>query len=182
MENTFQPLPTYRHSMFMALRTNARPNCCFQNAWEVGSELPDYFALGSYVEGWLVLEWEDTVVLVEHAWACLPDMRIIDPSIIFLVEPETPLAYFPGVLYRRQATLAFRGEMLPRVVHTHGVDGMRHPGYKAAYDQAWRLAQSLASQVRPSRRVIVQRAIVLSGASKGKSSSFEEELDANAHS
>lgn len=160
MNSTFQPLPMYRFSVFLALRTAAQPNCCFQNAWEVVSELSEYFTQGSYVEGWLVLEWDDSVLLLEHGWANGPNGRIIDPSIIFLVAPDTPLAYFPGVCYSRAETLAFRGEMLPRVSTTHGGDGMRHSGYKTAYEQGWNLAQTLAAQAHPARRVIIQRAIV----------------------
>ncbi|HEU5377438.1 MAG TPA: hypothetical protein VFV38_18605 [Ktedonobacteraceae bacterium] len=161
MNSLFQPLSTYRFSVVMALRTAAQPNCCFQNAWEVISELPAYFAHGSYVEGWLVLEWEGHVLVIEHGWACLPDTRIIDPSIIFLIGPKEPLAYFPGVTYTRQEALAFRGEMLPRVCTTHGADGMRHPGYHTAYAHAWRFAQSLATHSRPEKRLILQRALAL---------------------
>ncbi|HEU5377489.1 MAG TPA: hypothetical protein VFV38_18865 [Ktedonobacteraceae bacterium] len=156
----FSPLSTYGLSVFLAALTAAEPNCCFQNAWEIISALPHLDA--TYVEGWLVLAWEDAILVIEHGWACLPDARILDPSIIFLVGPKEPLASFAGVTSTPQEALAFRGEMLPRVCTTHGPDGMGHPEYKAAYDQALRLAQSLASQTRPHRRVIIQRAIIVS--------------------
>jgi hypothetical protein len=86
-----RPLKAYRFSRLVAFLTDAVPNACFQNAWEVMSELPQWFVQGAYIEGWLVLEWEEKILVIEHGWTCLPDDQIVDPSIIFLVGGTTGL-------------------------------------------------------------------------------------------
>jgi hypothetical protein len=135
----------YNLSLTFAFMSNAQPNECYCNAWEV---VAHHLESGFYIEGWTVLEVDREVQLIEHGWVKLDDGTIIDPSIIFIIGPDTPIRYFPGVTYSRHEALAFEGLMLPQVRFTrYGNDGMLHPEYKKAFEDAHAHARGLSNEV-----------------------------------
>jgi hypothetical protein len=138
MKRTPKALTTYELSLYVAFMSGAQPNHCFKDAWEALINLPQLFrGGGTYVEGWIVLEVNDEIEVIEHGWCTLPNGTIVDPAIVLLIGPEVAVQYFSGLEYSWEETLAFEHELLPRVRHSqYGSDGMEHADYKAAHDDA----------------------------------------------
>lgn len=156
MDAQQQPLETYDFSCLVALLAGSQPNSCFKDAWEALINLPQWFRYGYYVEGWIVIELTREVLVIEHAWCLLADGRVVDPAIIFLIERQQPVWYLPGVIYSWEETLAFEGELLPRV--REGSDGMQHPAYKVAYEAAWETATNIARATDPPKQLAIHTA------------------------
>lgn len=138
----------------IAAETDAQKNCCAANAWRALIEFPELFREGGHlVEGWLVIEEQQQITLVEHVWCELADGHIIDPSILLLLPETTPFFYFPGLLRDYAETEALEGELFPHVRFDglHGDDGLGHPGYKAARDAARRKAYERALARKPPK-------------------------------
>jgi hypothetical protein len=152
MDKPLKTLETYDFSQQIALISGAEPNSCYNNAWNALINLPEWFRQSRYVEGWIVLEARDEVLLIEHGWRMLPDGRVVDPAIAFLIGPDEPIVYFTGVEYTWEETLAFEGELLPRVRTTHGSEGMQHSDYKAAYAAALSVANDLSVAYDPPEK------------------------------
>lgn len=160
MDTPLKRLETYVFSLQIALISGAEPNSCFKDAWNALINLPELFHDSTYVEGWIVLETSDEVLLIEHGWCMLPDGRVVDPAIVLLIGPQDPVVYFAGVEYSWEETLAFEGELLPRVRFTHyGNDGMAHPDYKAAYGAAFSVAKDLSVGYEPPKKITVHVAL-----------------------
>src|SRR5581483_8973289 len=115
MNTQWQPLETYDFSCLVAFLVGSQPNSCLKDAWEALINLPHWFHHGRYVEGWIVIEVASEVLVIEHAWCLLPDGKVVDPAIIFLIDRQQSVMYVPGVTYSWEETLAFEGELLPRV-------------------------------------------------------------------
>ncbi len=158
MDKPLKTLETYKFSQQVALVSGAEPNSCFKDAWNALINLPQWFRQSKYVEGWIVLETGDEVLLIEHGWCMLPDGRVVDPAIVFLIGPGDPIVYFTGVEYTWDETLAFEGELLPRVRTTHGSDGMEHNDYKTAYDAALSVANDLSAAYTPPKKLTIHTA------------------------
>jgi hypothetical protein len=125
--------------------SQAIPNDCYCNAWEVTAK--HLHEESFYVEGWIVVNLYNEIQIIEHGWCVLPD-RIIDPTIIFLTNSSEVVSYFPGVQYSYEETLAFEGELLPQVRFTrYGNDGMLHPEYKKAFEDAHAHARELDKRI-----------------------------------
>jgi hypothetical protein len=136
-------LTTYELSLYVAQLSGAQPNHCFHAAWEA---IINFVSDGSYVEGWIVLEIDDEIEVIEHAWCTFSDGTIVDPAMVLVVGPEVPMLYFTGIEYTREEALSFEDEWLPRVRFTqYGDDGMDHADYKAAYDNALARAEERAT-------------------------------------
>jgi hypothetical protein len=140
------------------LTIKAVPHVCTTNAWRALICLPDIFSPdGEYIEGWIVYETGEQVLVVEHCWCELAPgqtRHIVDPSIVFLVERGQPVQYFPGVRRSWKETEALEGEWFPHVrFENYGADGMGHPSYRAAYEQARQYGGALA-QVTAKELVI----------------------------
>jgi hypothetical protein len=155
-------MKTHRHhqhylcSLLVAEATGAEPLRCWRNAAFAVVLLPDLFSRGSYVEGWIVVPRKKVIEIIEHGWSLLPDLGIIDPSVV-LIEPwNQPIFYFPGyVLSRDQLSRLLPGSTLPLVCYSYyGSDGMRHHGYRRVYQQAWQQARHLAKKMRLPRSAI----------------------------
>ena len=118
----------------------AEPNHCYANAWRTFILQPDLFADAWFIEGWFVVEKEGQVVLNEHGWIARPDGSIVDPSILLIVSPSTPVFYFPGVVRTWKETEKLEDERFPHVCFdgVHGTDGLLHEGYRAARTAARR--------------------------------------------
>jgi hypothetical protein len=146
MKRTPKTLTTYEISLYIAFMGGARPNSCFKDAWEAFINFPQWFRRGTYVEGWVLIEVNDEIEVIEHGWCTLPDGTIVDPAIVLLVGPDVPVLYFTGIEYTWEETLSFENEWLPRVRFTqYGSDGMEHADYKAAHDDAKAEAQMRAA-------------------------------------
>lgn len=153
----------YQLSALVALTSGAVPHCCATNAWRALIWLPQvFYPHGEYVEGWIAYEAQDCVKVVEHCWCeLIVDRlrRILDPSIVFLVEEGQPVFYFPGVRRGFQETEQLEGEWFPHVCfECYGADGLGHPGYRAAHDEAMALGRQLARAVSPPKEVVVHTA------------------------
>ena len=151
-------LETYAFSLQIALLSGAQPHACFADAWNALIDFPQWFRHGAYVEGWIVLETKHEIFVVEHGWITLPDGRVVDPALVFLIGPGDPVVYFTGVEYTWQETHAFEGELLPRVWETHGSNGMEHGAYKAAHDAALEIATVLSNAYDPAKKMMMYTA------------------------
>jgi hypothetical protein len=150
-------------SQAVAWLTGAIPRVCTTNAWRALICLPDvFYPHGEYIEGWIAYATDTQVKVVEHCWcevASRQAWHIVDPSIVFLVQRGDPVYYFPGVRRSWQETEALEGEWFPHVLFEgFGKDGMDHPGYKAAYDEAVRQGTSLAQACSPAKELAVHHA------------------------
>lgn len=134
-------------SVIVALAIGAEPLRCWRNAALAALSFPKIFAEGSYVEGWTVIPREQFIEIVAHGWCSSPDVGIVDPSLVF-ERPDQPIWYFPGFeLPGGKVAQHIAGKTVPLVCNSqYGSDGMGHLGYKQSYNQAWRLAQELATE------------------------------------
>ena len=159
-EHTLQDHVLIPLSRQVATLIQAQPNHCALNAWQALIEVPTLFRLGGHlIEGWMVLEEDTQVALVEHVWCELADGRMIDPSILLLVPESTPVFYFAGVKRTYAETEALEGALFPHVrFEAYGADGLGHPGYKAAWRAARRKTYELALARKPPKAFQFQRA------------------------
>lgn len=134
----------YVLSLMVALHTGARFGYCYQNAYPAFFAFPALFGPhGHFVEGWTVFEDRGNVVLMEHGWL-MSDDRIVDPTLVLVIDAGEPVYYFPGVLRGRAELEALENELFPHVRFSDfGADGMGHPAYRAAYEAARAKASSL---------------------------------------
>ncbi len=134
----------YAFSLMLSLHIGARWGHCYENAYPAFFAFPQLFEPhGRFVEGWVVIEDQDNLVLMEHGWLGSGE-HIIDPTIVLGVEPGQPVYYFPGVLRARAELEALENEFFPHVHFSdYGADGMSHPDYRAAYEAARQKASSL---------------------------------------
>lgn len=137
----------------------AEPLRCWRNAALAVMLLPELFAFGRYVEGWIVIPREKRIEIVEHGWCTLPNRSIVDPSILLIEKRDQHISYIPGyVLSRGMLSCLLPGSTLPLICHTHyGDDGMRHKGYQQAYHNAWQQALDLAQEKELSQAAIAVR-------------------------
>jgi hypothetical protein len=153
----------YQLSALVALASGAVPHCCASNAWRALICLPQvFYPQGEYVEGWIAYETEECVKVVEHCWCELVMdglRRILDPSIAFLVKEGQPVFYFPGVRRCFQETEQLEGQWFPHVCfESYGEDGLGHPGYRAAHDEALAHATRLGQAASPAKELVVHTA------------------------
>lgn len=140
----------YDLSVEVALVIGAESLRCWRNAALAVLLLPELFAFGTYVEGWIAVPREKMIEIVEHGWCVAPDHGIVDPSVVLTEKRDQPVFYFPGrELASDELRRLLAGSTLPLVCHSqYGDNGMGHSGYKQAYDKAWRQAKELATQKR----------------------------------
>jgi hypothetical protein len=151
-------------SLIVAQAIVAEPHVCTTNAWRALICLPEvFYPAGEYVEGWIAYETgESQVFVVEHCWVELASEKfqhIIDPSIVFLVPQGQHVEYFAGVRRSWRETEALEGEWFPHVLfEDYGEDGLGHPGYRAAFEQASRYGEALAQASTPARELVIHHA------------------------
>ncbi len=135
-------------SIGVAVLIKAEPLRCWRNAVLATLQFPGLFALGAYVEGWIVVPRTQEIAIVEHGWCTSPEAGIVDPSIVLIEKREQPVFYFPGFeLAGSSLAQHIAGKTVPLVCNSqYGRDGMRHHGYKHSYEQAWLCAQNLARE------------------------------------
>lgn len=138
----------YALSVTVAQAIGAEPMRCWRNAALAVMLLPELFADGCYIEGWLVLPREGSIELVEHGWARLSSGELVDPSLVLTEQPDRPTYYFAGyTLSRSQLAALLPGNTLPLVCHSiYGDDGMNNGRYRQAYTTAWQRASDLAHE------------------------------------
>lgn len=140
----------------MAAAIGAQPNQCAMNAWRTLIAFPNQFqAGGRLVEGWFVIETDQSVVLNEHVWCETAEGRIVDPSVLLLVPETTPVFYFAGLARTWAEAEALEGAWFPHVRFdgVHGADGLGHPGYRAAREAARRKVFALALRRQPPKQM-----------------------------
>lgn len=154
-EKKMQDFLSLKLSVRALLQIAARPNHCFDNAWQTFLSSPEAFRHGRFVEGWIIFDLEHEVVLNEHGWCELQDGTIVDPSILFLVDSDQPVYYFPGVTrdWQEVQRLVQEQHTFPyvRFDGKHGKDGLGHPIYKAAREAALRKVDQLAHTCTPAK-------------------------------
>jgi hypothetical protein len=146
----------YLFSLLVAEAISAEPLRCWRNAAFAVMFLPDLFSRGSYVEGWIVVPRKKIIEIIEHGWSIMPDLGIIDPSVVLIEKRGQPISYFPGyTLSRDLLSNLLPGSTLPLVCHSnYGSNGMEHHGYHNAYQQAWQRARRLAEKKQLPRTAI----------------------------
>lgn len=149
--------PAYDLSLVVAFATGAEPNYCYANAWHAITELP-LLQDAHLIEGWIVLEQESQVALIEHCWCKCVDGLIVDPSIVLLVRKTHPVLYFSGIQRDRAEVEKLSCHSLPYVcsVGTYGPNGMGHADYRSAYGAAYAQARTSAAAHCPQKNLIVQ--------------------------
>lgn len=135
-------------SIGVAVLIEAEPLRCWRNAALATLQFPGLFALGAYVEGWIVVPRTQEIAIVEHGWCTSPEAGIVDPSIVLIEKREQPVFYFPGFeLSGSSVAQHIAGKTVPLVCNSqYGRDGMGHHGYKHSYEQAWQCAHKLARE------------------------------------
>ncbi|GHO98661.1 hypothetical protein KSF_087090 [Reticulibacter mediterranei] len=110
----------------------------YDNAWRAWLAFPNECEQAMLIEGFLVIDLPEEVILCEHGWLQQKDGSIIDPTI--LVQPLPPGArvfYVAGVQRTRLevAVLLGKPQQFPAVRSDprFGEDGMGHPQYRAAF-------------------------------------------------
>jgi hypothetical protein len=95
--------------------------CCAGDA-----PVPRIFALGAYVEGWIVVPRTQEIAIVEHGWCTSPEAGIVDPSIVLIEKREQPVFYFPGFEFAGSSVAQhIAGKTVPLVCNAqYGRDGM----------------------------------------------------------
>ena len=148
----------YPLSEGVAIAIQAEPYRCWRNAALAVILLPELFACGWYVEGWAVAPRASLIEVFAHGWGLTPGRRIVDPTSVLTEDRDQPLAFFPGrELSRPSLCSLISGSTLPLICHSqYGDDGMGHPGYKQAFDEAMKYARLLAvSQRLPQSDITV---------------------------
>ena len=79
-----------------AREVSARLGGCWYNARNAMCRMPYEFMNASYVEGWLIGQWADSIRLTEHGWIETAQRGIVDPTIVLQTAP-TRLEYVPGL-------------------------------------------------------------------------------------
>ncbi len=154
----------YPLSAAVAKFIRAEPYRCWRNAALAVVLLPDLFAFGRYVEGWVVVPREHAILVFEHGWCLTPGRLIVDPTSVLTEKRDQPVVFFQGSELSRPALCGLiSGGLLPLVCHTcYGEDGMGHPGYKQGFLQAQQFARELAEArgLPPSAVTILKRSPV----------------------
>jgi hypothetical protein len=143
-------------SLFVAASIAAEPNACWGNAWDALVDFPDFFLGGAYIEGWLVIETETEIHIIEHGWCHMADRCVVDPTIVFLAGDWRTACYFAGYrLSSCQVAQIATGRTIPLpVVRNSGYreNGLEHADYRCAYEAARKEADA--------RSKVLQRPIV----------------------
>lgn len=143
-------------SAMVALSIGAEPYRCWRNAVLALFSCANLLEKPRYIEGWIVLPQPTTIQIAEHGWIS-SGPRLIDPSLVLTESREQTVCYFPGlVLTLDELPQRLQGKTLPLVCHSsYGSDGLLHPGYKQAHQQAWQCARELARQKNLPETAIV---------------------------
>ncbi|GCE31983.1 hypothetical protein KDA_74670 [Dictyobacter alpinus] len=138
----------YMLSFFISMQVGAVWGHCYENAYPLFFAIPELFdPHGLFIEGWIVFEDTDRVVLMEHGWLLSRQQYIVDPTIVLAVEISQPVYYYPGVSRARAELEALENEFFPHVRFSgYRDDGMQHAGYLAAYESALQKARSMLSE------------------------------------
>lgn len=91
----------YALSVQVARTIGAEPWRCWRNAFLSVMLLPEIFADGCYIEGWLVVKRETGIEVVEHGWTLLSSRELVDPSLVLTEKPDRPAFYFAGYTLSR---------------------------------------------------------------------------------
>jgi hypothetical protein len=155
-----KPVLDYKLSLMVAFITDAQPNYCYANTWHAITDLA-MLQDAQLIEGWIVLEQEMRVLLIEHCWCETADGLIVDPSIVLLFPQSQPVRYFSGIRRDQFEVKMLTCRDLPyvRSVGTYGSDGMGHTDYRAAYHAASAQASAWVSESDPPKSLIVQPSI-----------------------
>jgi hypothetical protein len=138
----------YELSLTAALLVQARPHHCYANAWQALLTLPELFGQdGLLVEGWIVVELPHEVRVIEHCWDQRGEL-IIDPTVVLAGNKTLSTHFFAGSLLTRAQVAQLQVAQLPlvRTAGSFGPDGLLHPGYRQAYEDALALAESLKAE------------------------------------
>jgi hypothetical protein len=142
-------------SFLIAMQIGAVFGHCYENAYPAFFACPALFEPdGLFVEGWIVFEESNQVILMEHGWLLSNNGRIIDPTIALAIAPGQPVYYFPGVVRTRAELETLENEFFPHVrFESYGDDGMGHADYHAAYEAAQEKAKFLLTEGKTFREV-----------------------------
>lgn len=145
-------------SMMLGICTGTEPYRCWRNAVVALLSCATLLEEPQYVEGWIVLPRTTTITIIEHGWIA-SGSHIFDPSIWLVESRAQPVFYFAGFsLSATEVPQRLHGKILPTVCNSdYGKDGLLHPGYKNAYQQAWQCAQEQAHE-----KHLLESAIVVS--------------------
>lgn len=156
----------YALSLLIALQIGARWGHCYENIYPAFFAVPQLFEPhGLFVEGWIAFEDQDKVVVMEHGWLTSRG-RIIDPTIVLVIDPGSPVYYYPGVLRARAELEALENEFFPQVCCSdYGDDGMAHPAYRVAYEAAQQKARVLLTE---GKSFVEVRAKILTAEEEGE--------------
>jgi hypothetical protein len=119
----------------------ARLQAPYDNAWRTLLAFPRECGEATFIEGFLVIDLPEVVIVCEHGWLRKEDGSIIDPTILLQPLPSgTQIYYVTGIQRPRLevALLLGKSQQLP-AVRSDGrfdEDGMGHPHYQAAYHAA----------------------------------------------
>jgi hypothetical protein len=130
--------------MLFGMQTGAKWGHCYENSYPVFFAFPKlFYPDGRFIEGWIVFEDRNNVILMEHGWL-VSGRTIIDPTIVLGTDPTQIIHYYPGVVRSWEELDGLDNEMFPYVRFSgYGEDGMGHPDYKTASEAAMLKAREI---------------------------------------
>jgi hypothetical protein len=145
-------------SRLLQQAVEATPHHSFENALKILLAFPDLFGRGAFIEGFLLVEEPDTVLVIEHGWCEANDGAVIDPTIVLQTSPDQSVFYVAGVRrsWGETVRLMTAGKSFPAVRDDHyGADGMGHPAYRAAFLAASEKSTALARFACPPKEIVI---------------------------
>jgi hypothetical protein len=131
-----------RRSLETCLAIHAEPGRCWYNARLALLEMPHEFFTATYVEGWVVGQWADSICVTEHGWIWTPRGGIVDPTIVLEPVPRR-LIYLPGM---QRSWLELQQERTARLPLAR-YRGLHRLSYQESCHQALERAEALAWQI-----------------------------------
>jgi hypothetical protein len=126
-----------RLSRVIQYAIEAKLHTPYDNAWRALLAFPEACEQATFIEGFLVIDLPEEVIICEHGWLRREDGSIIDPTILVQPLPSgSQIFYVAGIQRTRLdvAVLLGKPQQFPAVRSDRRFepDGMGHPQYRAA--------------------------------------------------
>jgi hypothetical protein len=149
-----------RLSRVIQYAIEAKLQAPYDNAWRTLLAFPEACEQATFIEGFLVIDLPEEVILCEHGWLQREDDgSIIDPTILVQPLPSGSEAFYVAGIQRTRldvAVLLGKPQQFPAVRGDirFGPDGMGHPQYRAASKAARDHSVTCALRSSPPKEII----------------------------
>jgi hypothetical protein len=148
-----------RLSRVIQYAIEAKLQAPYDNAWRALLAFPVSCEQATFIEGFLVIDLPEEVILCEHGWLQREDGSIIDPTILVQPLPSGSEVFYVAGIQRNRldvAVLLGKPQQFPAVRSDtrFGPDGMDHPQYRAALLTARDHSVTCAHRSSPPKEII----------------------------